>query len=123
MRDVEKQLILVDSSLAMPSGKMGAQVAHASLSAFLKGCAGATMHNSNRSWLANGQTKIVLDGVNKETIIAVDQQLSDAGITRKAVIIDSGFTVFKEPTLTCLGVGPYKPDELLGILKKFKLLP
>lgn len=39
-----------------------------------------------------------------------------------AFIKDAGFTVFKEPTVTCLGIGPIHEDDIGDDLKSLKLL-
>lgn len=39
-----------------------------------------------------------------------------------AFIKDAGFTVFKEPTVTCLGIGPIHVDDIGEDLKSLKLL-
>jgi len=38
-----------------------------------------------------------------------------------ALIKDAGFTVFDEPTVTCLGIGPIREDLIQDDLKKLKL--
>lgn len=38
-----------------------------------------------------------------------------------SLVKDSGFTVFKEPTVTCLGIGPIKEDDVGEDLKSLKL--
>ena len=55
-----KQVLVVNSALALPPGKMAAQVAHASIAAFL------IADNANREkWLNVGMPKIVLDSENE----------------------------------------------------------
>lgn len=47
----------------------------------------------------------------------------NTGVT---LVTDSGFTVFSEPTLTCVGFGPITSDgatELVGRLKLLRKLP
>lgn len=39
-----------------------------------------------------------------------------------AKIVDKGFTVFKEPTLTCLGFGPVHENNVPDEIKSLKLL-
>jgi hypothetical protein len=52
-----KQVLVVNSALALQPGKMAAQVAHASIAAFL------SADDANRQkWLEVGMPKIVLDG-------------------------------------------------------------
>lgn len=35
---------------------------------------------------------------------------------------DAGFTVFKEPTVTCVGIGPIDPSDCSDFLKSLKVL-
>lgn len=39
-----------------------------------------------------------------------------------SLVTDAGFTVFAEPTITCLGIGPIWDDEIGDDLKGLKLL-
>lgn len=109
----------------MPPGKMAAQVAHASLSAFLSGgiTSSTHIHIPVDEWVNGAHTKIVLDGVDEATIRGVEKALHDLGLTRTALIIDNGLTVFNGvKTMTALGVGPYEPALVKSILGKFKMV-
>lgn len=104
---------------------MAAQVAHASVGALLMG--GAVTDTSiilpSEDWLFMSQTKIVLDGIDENTIRALEQDLHNSGYTRTALIIDNGLTVFQGvKTMTALGVGPYDPAVMKSFLAKFKSL-
>lgn len=39
-----------------------------------------------------------------------------------SLVTDAGFTVFDEPTTTCLGIGPLADSEKTDVLKNLKLL-
>jgi peptidyl-tRNA hydrolase len=39
-----------------------------------------------------------------------------------ALITDCGYTVFTEPTVTCLGIGPCWPEEIDDLTKRFQTL-
>ncbi len=89
------------ADIAIPIGKMLAQAGHAFLSAYIE-CNDETLKNS---YIENGQTKIVLEAPNLETLFRIQKKAKDKGVP--AVIIkDAGRTVFNEPTFTCLGLGP-----------------
>lgn len=65
-------------------------------------------------------------------VVDTDDELKDIyGIVREhdtgsTIVTDSGFTVFSEPTLTCVGFGPITSDdatELVGRLKLLRRIP
>ena len=56
-----------------------------------------------------------------ETDLELKKLITYREIVGMTVVNDAGFTVFQEPTLTCVGIGPI-PDELVGGLKNLKLL-
>ena len=104
-----KQVLVVNSALALPPGKMAAQVAHASIAAFL------SANNANREkWLDVGMPKIVLDGETEAQLNLLLGQAREAGVA-VYLVRDAGRTVIPEGTVTCLGIGP-APDEEIDAL-------
>ena len=123
-----KQVIVVRKDLDMPSGKMAAQVAHASLGALFK-CGVKTeteLHitmdkdSAIEKWLNNRFTKVVLSVKSEEAIKKVYQNALNAGLPT-VLIEDAGFTVFGKPTITCVGIGPSFPNEFIGITDKLQV--
>ena len=109
-----KQVMVVNTALAMPAGKMAAQVAHASVSAFLVSPADA-----QRAWLQCGMPKIVLKGPS-ETVLLELLERAEAASIPAYLIRDAGRTVVAEGTITCLGIGPAAIadiDRLTGDLR------
>jgi PTH2 family peptidyl-tRNA hydrolase len=112
-----KQVLIVNSALALPPGKMAAQVAHASIAAFLI-ADGA----SRDKWLDAGMPKIVLDGETEAQISLLLRQAQAAGLPAY-LVRDAGRTVIPEGTVTCLGIGPAPVEDIdaltgaLGLLK------
>ncbi|HII15442.1 MAG TPA: peptidyl-tRNA hydrolase [Nanoarchaeota archaeon] len=109
-----KQAILIREDLKMGKGKMAVQAAHASVEAVLK-----SDKKRVSKWRAEGMTKIALSVSGVRELFKFKQMAEDAGLTA-ALITDAGRTFFKEPTITCLGIGPdedEKIDELTGKLK------
>ena len=95
-----KQVLLVNSALALPPGKMAAQVAHASIAAFL------VATNANRQkWLDVGMPKIVLDGQNEAQLDMMLRRALEADVPAY-LVRDAGRTVIAAGTVTCLGLGP-----------------
>jgi PTH2 family peptidyl-tRNA hydrolase len=129
-----KQVIVVRKDLKMPSGKLAAQAAHASLGAFLDGSRTKSdvlsiyLDEYRNSWLNKEFTKICLMVNSEEELLKIKTELdqmnsSGSYAIPNALIKDAGHTVFKEPTLTCLGIGPYRDleiDMLTGHLKLYR---
>lgn len=123
-----KQVIVVRKDLKMPSGKLAAQVAHASLGAFLCGVDTdrkvLQMHldECKQQWLNHDFTKICLMVNSEEELLEIHKIIKSniTGIPH-ALITDAGHTVFKEPTITCLGIGPWYSEVIDSVTSKLKL--
>lgn len=112
-----KQVLIVNSALALPPGKLAAQVAHASIAAFLSADRAA-----QHKWLEVGMPKIVLDGGTAARLSLLLRQAQDAGLPAQ-LVRDAGRTVIPEGTVTCLGIGPAavaEIDVLTGALSLLK---
>lgn len=128
-----KQVIVVRKDLNMRTGKIAAQVAHASLNSVLD-----LMHYSQRKmgrvlslretdpmcdWL-DGElmTKIVVGVNSEEELFAIQEKAKEAGV-RTSLVQDAGKTEFNGvPTYTCLAVGPNVPDKIDEITGKLELI-
>ena len=109
-----KQVILVREDLGMPTGKLAAQTAHASVECVLK-----TPKNLLELWKKEGMPKIVL-AVKDEKHLKLKMHMAKTEKLVYALIKDAGKTFFSEPTVTCLGIGPDadgKIDKVSGNLK------
>ncbi len=62
---------------------------------------------------------VVVDTVAELEELATAYKNEDCGV---ALIKDAGFTVFNEPTTTCLGIGPIREENIGEDLKALKLL-
>jgi len=132
-----KQSIIVRGDLNMPKGKMAAQVAHASMGAILNFAI-----NENRKilandgalymyqmlvptpvheWLSGDFAKIVLKCQTADDLFALEDQAKAQNIPYK-LIKDNGTTVFSEPTITCIAIGPWYAEVIDEMTKNFKLL-
>jgi PTH2 family peptidyl-tRNA hydrolase len=117
--DEVKQVILVRSDLDMGKGKMAAQVAHASVMAFIE----AERENKEEAgrWLKTGQKKIVLKVDDDKAI----KKLYEAFKFKKipcALVNDAGLTQLPQGTITTLGVGPYRKEDIDFFTSSLKLL-
>ena len=111
-----KQVIVVNESLRLPCGKLAAQVAHASIGAFLEADNGARVE-----WLATGMTKVVLAGESAEALGALQSQAQAAGLP-VFLVEDAGRTVVATGTVTCLGIGPAADHAIASVTGALKLL-
>lgn len=100
-----KQVILVRSDINMSRGKLAAQVAHASLQAYI---------NANKKiakkWLEEGAKKIILKASLRK-INDIKNKLDKTNIPY-ALIKDAGLTEIRAGTITALGIGPYDEEEI-----------
>jgi peptidyl-tRNA hydrolase, PTH2 family len=111
-----KQVIVVNSELALPKGKLAAQVAHAAVAAFLEAAPKA-----RSAWLSAGMPKVVLKAATEAALQELQAQAQAAGIP-VALIEDAGRTVVAAGTVTCVGIGPAAASELEPLTGELKLL-
>jgi len=136
----EKYINELNNTGKIGSGKLSAQVAHASLAPLLM-----IMHdnipfkdysapkndykislnikkNSDLSiWLEKSFAKIILYVKSEESLLNLYKKLKDNNIVCE-LILDEGRTVFKKPTYTCLGIEPLEKEKLKPYLKRLRLL-
>jgi peptidyl-tRNA hydrolase (EC 3.1.1.29) len=114
-----KQVIVVRTDIKMGKGKIAAQVAHASVTAFVE-----TLKLNKKlaeEWLNSGQKKVVLKAESLEELLNLHKKAIEKGLV--AVIIeDKGLTQLPEGTITCLGIGPAESNKIDEITLKLKLL-
>ena len=115
MNRVLKQVIVIRKDLNMRKGKMCAQAAHASLNAVLK-----VQDSILKKWMDEGQTKIVVSVDSEEELMNL--YLSIPTIFPVYLVIDAGYTEFKEPTFTALAIGPYYSEQIDEYTGNLKLL-
>ncbi|MWG35508.1 peptidyl-tRNA hydrolase Pth2 [Halomarina oriensis] len=95
-----KQAIVARTDIGMGTGKLAAQVAHASLSAYEN--AGP---DAQREWKSGGQKKIVLEASGESEVFELAEQARREGLPH-AVVRDAGHTQLDPGTVTTLAVGP-----------------
>lgn len=128
-----KQIIVVRKDLNMRKGKLAAQVAHASLQVFLnrgevplnKECGNDLLIRDLTkpmvTWLSSGTAKIVVGCDTEDELLNIHKQALDANIPC-SLIRDAGKTEFKEPTYTCVALGPEYSEYIDKITGNLKLL-
>ena len=128
-----KQAIIVRRDLKMPLGKAGAQIAHAAMSFITTrlqldytmvggDCAFRGVFSWEEiSWMRSGFAKICLRAEGEEELLALKARAEAAGLTVH-LITDFGRTVFHEPTITCIAIGPHEAKLIDPITEGLKLL-
>lgn len=127
-----KQVIIIRKDLNMRKGKMCVQASHCSMKVFFDRL--NYFHNyaqppsvqyllevtpAMKEWIEGTFTKIVVGCNSLEELIELSLKAKEKNIPY-AVIEDIGKTEFKEPTITCLAIGPdesEKIDEITGHLE------
>jgi len=100
-------------------GKLAAQAGHAYLHAWWD--ASDRFPKAAKAYReSNHVRKITL-------VVDTDAELEALGLSYRnicgvSLVVDAGFTVFKEPTITCLGIGPITDEQVKDDLKKLKTL-
>jgi PTH2 family peptidyl-tRNA hydrolase len=119
-----KQVIVMRKDLNMRKGKMVAQGAHASMGAILKDSINLSNYGERghrvipltpqmNAWLNGKFTKICVSVDSERELLDLYEEIRDVrGLEHHALIQDEGRTEFKEPTYTCLAVGPADPEIL-----------
>jgi len=131
-----KQSIIVRNDLNMPKGKTAAQVAHASMGAILTFMSNTRGYGTDsggvyhyemdvplpvHEWLSGDFAKIVLKCQTVDDLFVLEEKAKVQGIPYK-LIKDNGTTVFNEPTITCIAIGPWDAEVIDEMTKDFKLL-
>ncbi|WP_435195900.1 peptidyl-tRNA hydrolase Pth2 [Natronomonas sp. EA1] len=104
-----KQAIVARTDIGMGTGKLAAQVAHASLKAYEKADLQA-----QKNWKQGGQKKVVLKGDSERQLFELAEMAKREGIPQ-AIIRDAGHTQLDPGTVTALAVGPASDEAVDAI--------
>ncbi|QLG48512.1 peptidyl-tRNA hydrolase Pth2 [Natrinema halophilum] len=110
-----KQAIVARTDIGMGRGKLAAQVAHASLSAFEK-----SDSQLQTQWKQNGQKKVVLKGESERQLHELAEIAEHGGIPH-AIVRDAGHTQLEPGTVTALAVGPAADDRVDSVTGELSL--
>jgi PTH2 family peptidyl-tRNA hydrolase len=99
-----KQAIVARTDIGMGRGKLAAQVAHASLSAYED-----ADDRTRKKWKGEGQKKVVLKGGSEDELFRLAEKARAEGLPH-AIIRDAGHTQLDPGTVTALAVGPADDD-------------
>ena len=119
MEDEIKQVIIVRKDLKMETGKLAAQVAHASLMSYFE--TEKKDKKMVKEWLDTGEKKIVLKVENEDSLKKFHEAFKYKGIP-SVLVTDAGLTQLPPGTLTALGIGPWRSSEINPITSMLKLL-
>lgn len=110
-----KQVILVRADLKMDKGKMAAQCCHASVEAVLQ-----SDKKIVDAWRSEGMKKVVLKVANAEELTHFHKFAKKQRLV-SVLITDAGKTFFKEPTQTCVGIGPAAEEAIDRVTGKLPI--
>jgi peptidyl-tRNA hydrolase, PTH2 family len=111
-----KQCLIVRNDIKMSCGKKCAQAAHASIGAYEH-----ADKNLKKAWFSEGQKKVVLKADDERTLHELKVIAEYAGIAA-SLIQDAGMTEIPPGTVTALGLGPAKSEDLDRITGSLTLL-
>lgn len=101
-----KQAIVARHDLGMSTGKLAAQVAHASLMAYEDADS-----RTQSEWKGSGQKKVVLKVSGESALFELAQRADREGVAY-SLVRDAGHTQLDPNTPTAVGVGP-GPDDVV----------
>lgn len=111
-----KQCIIIRNDVKMSCGKKCAQSGHAAVVAYERSTPAL-----KKAWMQEGQKKVVLK-VDNERILFELKSLADSAGIASALIQDAGMTEIPPGTITALGLGPAKSEDLDKITGSLALL-
>ncbi|MDK2790855.1 MAG: peptidyl-tRNA hydrolase, family [Methanothermococcus sp.] len=114
-----EQVIIIRNDLKMGKGKIAAQACHASIESFIH--AQKICPNIVKEWLRSGQKKVVLKVNSEKELLEVFKNANIEGLPC-SLIRDAGRTQLEPGTITAVGIGPEKEDNINKITGKLKLL-
>jgi PTH2 family peptidyl-tRNA hydrolase len=109
--DELRMCAVVRGDLAIPPGKLAAQVGHAFVGAWVSAAP------LGGEWSI---TKIVLRAESEEALLRVMDVAARRGVPH-ALVRDQGRTVFATPTVTCLGLGPMGRTDYNAVTRGLSL--
>lgn len=110
---------VIRTDIEIPVGKLLIQVSHAYLSVWWE-CLNVNPELAEKYKNEPAYPKISLKGKNEHALRRAQEECKQLNIPT-FLVIDAGRTVFKEPTVTVLGIGPVIPDDLPTYVKKLQL--
>ena len=114
-----KQIIAVRTDLGMSRGKIAVQVAHGSVSAAEK--VRSAHPDIWKAWFKEGQKKVAAKVTSEKALLELKAHTAAQRLPY-ALIRDAGMTELPPGTLTALGIGPAKAEDMDRVTGDLKLL-
>ena len=111
-----KQCLIIRNDIKMSCGKKCAQLAHAAVISY--------EHADKiikKKWYAEGMKKVALKADSLRQLYEIKTYAEQAGIST-ALITDAGMTEIEPGTVTALGLGPAKSEDLDKLTGELALL-
>ena len=114
--------LVVRADIEMPKGKLAIQSGHAfeRLTAYIHETGGA-LKTTYDMYVEHNTPKIAVKCKNLDALERARKELDAVGIA-SYVVTDAGRTVFTEPTVTVMALGPCYRSELPKFVDRFQLL-
>lgn len=111
-----KQCLIIRSDLRLSPGKAAVQLAHAAVTAYER-----STSSMRGRWFNEGQRKVALKVPALKDLYELKSIAEARGLVT-ALIIDAGLTEVPPGTVTALGIGPAREEELDKVTSDLKLL-
>ena len=111
-----KQCIVLREDLKLSKGKAAVQAAHASILGYER-----ALLPDRRNWKNQGQKKVALKVPSLSELYKVRDAAERLGLPC-AIVEDAGLTEIPPGTVTALGIGPARADEIDKVTKDLELL-
>ena len=111
-----KQCLVVRADIKMSCGKKCAQIAHAAIGDYER-----ADKIARKAWLDEGQKKVVLKVWGERQLFNLKTTAGRGG-TPASIIQDAGMTEIPPGTVTALGLGPARSEDLDRITGDLSLL-
>lgn len=117
-----KMWLCVRGDINIPGPKLAGQSGHAfeRLTSHIYETGGVLL-NTYREYVTHNTPKIVVKAKNLAALERAHAECKAAGIA-SYLVTDAGRTVFSEPTITVLALGPCYRDELPKFVTRFQLM-
>ncbi|MEM3851605.1 MAG: peptidyl-tRNA hydrolase Pth2 [Methanomassiliicoccales archaeon] len=112
-------MVAVRNDLKLSPGKMAVQVAHAAVSCTIQ-CEKREKELFD-AWYREGQRKVVVKAQGIDEIYLLKEIAYKKGVIF-SVIEDAGLTEIPPGTVTCIGIGPGREEEIDPITRRLPLM-
>lgn len=119
MVEETKMVIAIRKDLDLGKGKIAVQVAHAAVTLALYSSKNDT--KIFKKWTREGQKKVVIRIAGFDELMELKVKLEGLGFY-VCQISDAGYTQVPSGTVTCIGVGPVKADDIDPVTSEYPLM-